>query len=118
VGGECGSYDGELGDGGSGGVGLGDSSDDENCGMRVEGQERSAVGTGKGGAYPAMGSSAAAIMAAWGSASAATTMSAACGRKWLAVGRVAGVDPLIGSSTAMDLAPWGSVAADPTRGRA
>lgn len=105
MGGECGSYDGELGDGGSGGLGLGDSSDDENCGMRVEGQERSAVGTGKGGAYLAMGSSAAAVKVAWGSTTASTTITVACGWKG-GSGRwwVVGTDPITGSSAMADLA--------------
>lgn len=80
--GECGSYDGELGDGEFGSMGLGNSSasDDDNCGMRVEGRERSAVGR-QAGADQAMGSSIAANLVAWGSTTAPTLMTAACGWK-------------------------------------
>ncbi|EAY73849.1 hypothetical protein OsI_01727 [Oryza sativa Indica Group] len=63
-------------------MGLGNSSasDDDNCGMRVEGRERSAVGR-QAGADQAMGSSIAANLVAWGSTTAPTLMTAACGWK-------------------------------------
>nr|BAD15583.1 hypothetical protein [Oryza sativa Japonica Group]BAD15810.1 hypothetical protein [Oryza sativa Japonica Group] len=58
--GRCGSGDRELNNGKSGGLGLGNGSNDDDCGMWVEGWKRLAVGRATG-VDPLMGSS------TWGS---------------------------------------------------